>query len=194
MKLMHTFIRLLFLATLVVSFVSCTSGKVVKRNEVSGYFPSTEKATVLKSESVELDSKKSLLLVPNDEFTMGMAKEIGYFEKVINFDDLERIIVKKGITDSVTSVDSIIGINKAAKALQNFLWLTWRYETQDNKYSVQLALVDANNMHDIFVCETESIKYWGAENDQSNFYPMMNALVDYINTNSNTFKKTSSSD
>ena len=182
-------IKLILLATLIAFTTSCTSGKVVKRTAETGYFPSTEKTIVLKSKQVNLDKQKTLLLVPNDEFTIGMLKEIDYFDKVIDFDDLERLIVENNLGGKVPSVHSINGINKAAKAYQNFLWLRWRHPVEGDRYSTQLVLIDAETMHELFICETENSYQWSDADDQSNFYPMMNALVDYIDENSTSYTK-----
>lgn len=182
-------IKLILLTTLIIVTTSCTSGKVAKRTAETGYFPSTEKAIVLKSEQVNLDKQKTLLLVPNDEFTIGMLKEIDYFDKVIDFDDLEKLIVENNLGEKIPSIDSITGINKAAKVYQNFLWLTWRHPVQDNRHSTQLVLIDAETMHELFLCETERDSQWDRGDDQSNSYPMMNALVDYIGKNSTSYTK-----
>ena len=58
---------------------------------------------------------------------------------------------------------------------------------EEKKYS-QLILTDPVTLEDIFICETYLDYVWSGVTDQDNFYPMMNALVDYIRANSSSYK------
>jgi len=168
---------------------ACSSLQVVEVNPDTGYFPSQKSAIVTKSVDTDLDSFKDLVLVPNGDFTNNMVKNIGYFDEVITFEDLETIIIKNELTDQVSSINDRIGINKAAKAYRHFLWVRWDTRKDGAKEYQQLLLTDPVTLEDIFICETLLDYVWTGVNDQTNWYPMMNSLVDYIKKNSNTFRK-----
>ncbi|MCF6300175.1 MAG: hypothetical protein L3J52_03510 [Proteobacteria bacterium] len=168
---------------------ACTSLKIVETNPDTGYFPGSKRATVIKSIAIDLDSVKDLVLVPNGEFTNKMVENIEYFDEVITFEDLEKIIIRNDLTDKVPSVNDRIGINKAAKAYKKFLWIRWDSRKDGSKLYQQLLLTDPISLEDIFICETHLDYVWTGVNDQANFYPMMNSLIDYIRKNSITYRK-----
>lgn len=173
---------------------SCTSMKVIKPDANSGYFGgvkggSAKKATTTKNIAIDLDSKKQLILVAGEDFTPQMVKNIGYFDTVINFKELEELIIKNNLTDAVPDISSRIGLNKAAKAYKPFLWLHWDNRKDGNKSYLQLVLTDPITLEDYFISETYLDYVWAGVNDQNNNYPTFNSLVDYIKANSKTFKK-----
>ncbi|MFP1682158.1 hypothetical protein ACLD0W_06570 [Alloalcanivorax sp. C16-1] len=165
----------------------CTTFKVVGVDPETGYFPGEKRATVTVSKAVDLDSVNDLVLVPTGDFTVNMVKNIGYFDEVITFEELENIIIKNDLTDQVSSVKDRIGVNKAAKAYRKFLWLRWDTRQDGSKQYQQLILTDPITLEDLFVCETFLDYVWAGVNDQANWYPMMNSLVDYIKENSETY-------
>lgn len=180
---MYKYIPIILMALL----AGCTSMKVVKPDPQTGLFPATKTATITKNMNIDLDSKKALILVPNGDFTVNMVKNIGYFDEVINFEDLEKIIIKEDLTDSVPSVDDRIGLNKAAKAYKPFLWLRWDTRQDGSKKYTQLILTDPITLEDYFVTETYLDHVWAGVNDQNNFYPMFNAFVKYLKQQSESF-------
>ena len=179
-------LTLAVLASVVVA--GCSTMKVVEVDSTSGYFPgASKKAVVVKNVKTDLDARKSLILVPNGDFTGEMVRKIGYFDEVINFEDLEKIIVQHNLSDTVPSVSERIGINKAAKAYKAFLWIHWDTRKDGSKEYQQLVLTDAVTLDDYFVAETYLDYIWTGVNDQNNNYPAMHALIDYIRENSKTF-------
>jgi len=177
--------------TLVFALIisACTSLEVVELDPNTGYFPGEKRATVTKAIKMDLDIEKPLVLVPTGDFTSKMVDNIGYFDRVITFEDLEKIIIKNDLTDKVASIDSRIGINQAAKAYKKFLWVRWDTRKEGSKIYKQLMLTDPISLEDIFICETHYDLVWAGVNDQNNWYPMMNSLIDYISDNSPTYGK-----
>jgi hypothetical protein len=53
----------------------------------------------------------------------------------------------------------------------------------------QFVLTDPLTLDDLFVVETHLDFIWTGVNDQNNWYPMFNALIDYIKSNSKTYGK-----
>lgn len=167
---------------------ACTSLKVVELDPVTGYFPTENKAVVVTNKPFDLDARKSLLLVSNSEFEKNQIKNIGYFDEVINFKELEALIVKNNLGDKVSSVKDRIGLNNAAKYYKPFLWFRIDTRGTGNEQYVQFIITDPLTLEDYFVTETHLDRVWAGVNDQNNWYPMFNSLIDYIKANSKTYK------
>jgi hypothetical protein len=182
-------IRFLSVIILALSLGACSSMKVADVDSKTGYFPTTTKANVLTSKSIDLDSRKSLLLIPNDEFVKGQIANIKYFDEIMTFVDLEKKIVHANLTDKVQSVSDRIGVSNAAKHYKNFLWFRFEKKGEAKDRRGQFILTDAKTMEDYFVAETKFDYVWSGVNDQNNWYPMFNALIDYIKQNSRTYRK-----
>lgn len=114
-------------------------------------------------------------------------KNIGYFDDVATVDELETRIIKAGLTDKVPSLNDKIGLNNAAKFYKPFLWLHVDNRQDGSDRYVQFILTDPATMEDYFVTETKLDYLWKGVNDQVNWYPMCNSLIDYIKQNSRTY-------
>jgi len=181
--------RKLSIVFLIMLTSACTSLKVVETNSKTGYFPGNKTADVVKSVKIDLDSLKDIVLVPNGDFTSKMVKNIGYFNTVMTFEDLETAIIKNDLTDKVPSLNDRIGLNKAAKAYKKFLWLRWDTRTDGSSQYKQLILTDPITLEDLFIAETYLDHVWAGVSDQKNWYPIMNSLIDYLKENSATYGK-----
>lgn len=178
----------LFLLLLSCFVVGCTSLKVTQLDPNTGRFPTKEKATVVKSEKVDLDSLKSVLLISDNYFIKGQLENIHYFGKIITFSDLQNIIVQKELTDEVPSIEDRIGIHKAYEAYKPFLWFHVDSQMIDGQKYAQFILTDPDKLKDIFVVQQKLDYVWKGVHDQNVWYPMFNALIDYIEANSKVYK------
>lgn len=87
-----------------VSLIGCAAMQVAELDPETGRFPTTITATVVKSEKVDLDAMKGLLLLPDNDFFQGQVSNIHYFDETITFDDLEKLIIQNNLSDQVPSV------------------------------------------------------------------------------------------
>lgn len=165
----------------------CTNMKVAEIDKNTGRFPTTVKATVVKDVEFDLGSMKSLILAPDNEFVLGQLRNIAYFDEVITLEDLEEIIIKNDLTEQVPSIREKIGINRAYKAYKPFLWLRFDTREEGNKTYGQFILTKPDTLEDIFIVEKHFDYVWAGVNDQNTWYPMFNALVDYIEANSDNW-------
>lgn len=182
-------IKKYFAFLLMLLLCACTQLKVVPVDPQTGHFPTSNKATVVINEPIDLDERKSLILVASDEFDSAMVKNIGYFDEVISIKELQNQIIAKNLTSKIPSVQDRIGLNNAAKNYKPFLWL--KFETRGaglNKYA-RYTLIDPLTMKEYFATETHLDRIWAGVNDQNNWYPMLNAFIDYIRQNSKTYGK-----
>lgn len=181
--------RLLPALVLALVVSACTSFKVTPVDEKTGHFPSSIKATVVMNKPIDLDSRKGLLLIPNGEFVKGQIANIKYFDETMTFEDLEKRIVQAGLTEKVPSVRDRIGVNNAAKHYKPFLWLRYEHTGEGRIKTGRFILIDPLTMEDYFITETKLDYAFAGVNDQNNWYPMFNSLIDHIQENSRTYRK-----
>lgn len=181
--------RKLFYTLSLVSLFATTSCTVMQVSEKrgDGYFNSVKNAEILLQMPFDLDSSKQLLVVPNSVFMKGMAEKIGYFDKVITFDDLEKEIIRENKQDEVGALTGKIGINNAYRKYKKFLYLKFD-NNADKQNRIQLKLINPENFDDLFVADTAYDPVWSGVNDQNTFNPLFNALIVYIKENSKTYK------
>lgn len=180
--------RKILIGVFIILLTGCTSLKVAEINPATGYFPGNAKAAIVKSVPFDLDSRKSLILVPNDEFLKGQIENIGYFDTVINFKELERIIISEGLEEKVPSLIDAIGVSKASKSYKPFLWFRFDTRRDGQKKYAQFILTDPLTLEEIFITEKYLDYVWAGVNDRNTWYPMFNSFIDYIKENSKTYK------
>lgn len=183
-------LRLLSIAIVSFVFAGCNF-QISKIDSSTGYFPTEVKADVVLKKPFDIDQRKSLLLVPNSEFIKGQAINIGYFDEVMDFTDLENRVIAAALVDKIPGVNNRIGVGNAAKHYKPFLWLRFASAPVGSSATVRLQgfLTDPISMEDLFVTETFVSGGLKSVDDQSHWYPMFNALIDYIKQNSNMHKK-----
>jgi hypothetical protein len=182
--------RNLLLIPVFLCFTACSIGKIVPVDPKTGLYPAQAQAKVITNKPIDLDQRKSLILVPNDDFIKGLITNIHYFDEVIDFKQLETRIIQANLTDKIPSVQDKIGINIAAKNYKDFIW--FRYEkltTDPSNPTARFILTDPITAEDIFITETELDYAWKGVNDQYNWYPMFNSVIEYIKANSKTYGK-----
>lgn len=172
-----------------MALAGCTSMKVVELDPTTKRFPTNTKATIVSSVDTELDDMKSLLLLPDNNFVKGQIGNIGYFDQTMTIDSLETLIIQNNLQDKVPSVRDKIGINKAYKEYKPFLWLRFDTRQEGNKTYGQFILTKPDSLKDILVVEKHFDYVWAGVNDSNTWYPMFNAIVDYIDKNSKTWNK-----
>ena len=161
--------------------------EVAELDQTTGRFPTTAKATVVTSVETDLDSMKSLLLLPDNDFVVGQIGNIHYFDETMTLDDLETYIIQADLQDKVSSVRNKIGINKAYDEYKPFLWLRFDSRKDGNKTYGQFILTKPDTLEDILVVEKHFDYVWAGVNDKNTWYPLFNAIVDYIDENSATW-------
>lgn len=186
---MENFMNKLFALGAVLLCTACTNMQVADIDAKTGYLKSQKSAKTITSAQVDLDKKKSLLLVPDEEFVKEQISKIGYFDKVITFDELEKEIIKNELQEKVPDVRNKIGINNAYKYYAPFIW--FRVDTRGKAPSeyAQFILTDPKTLDDLLVAEIHMDYLWAGVNDQNTWYPLFNEVIKYIENNSETFRK-----
>jgi hypothetical protein len=113
---------------------------------------------------------------------------VKFFDQIIKIEELETRIVKAGLAEKVPSIRDRIGLSNAAKHYTPLLWLRFDTRTSADKRYAQFILADPLTLEEYFVTETLLDHVWSGVNDQSNWYPMFNSLIDYIKANSKSYR------
>lgn len=177
-------------ASLILLLVAaCQSMQVTERDPQTGYFPTRHAATVVKNVNVDLDERRDLIVIGRSDFLEGQIKSIGYFKEVLTVPELETRIVQNGLSDKVPSVRDKIGLSNAARHYKPFLWLRVDRRNEGNRGYAQFILTDAETLEDYFITETYLDTVWAGVTDRNTWYPMFNALIDYIDEHSKEWSK-----
>ncbi|MDH5573272.1 MAG: hypothetical protein OEY89_16035 [Gammaproteobacteria bacterium] len=153
----------------------------------TGYFSTSIRATVVKYKPMDIDTRQSLILVPNSEFLKEQIQNIGYFNQVATYEELGTIIIETGLGNKIPSIMDKTGVKNAARHYKPFIWFRHTERQSASEDFVQFILTDALTLKDILVVETSTGKYLSGANDQYNWYPMFNSIIDYLKENSNTY-------
>ncbi len=167
----------------------CQNMQVVERDPLSGYFPTSRPATIVKNDSLDLDQRRELLVIGRSDFLEGQLRNIGFFNEILTVPELETRIVQEDLIDKVPSVRDKIGISNAARHYRQFLWLRVDRRSEGNRTYAQFILTDAATLEDYFITETYLDTVWAGVSDRNNWYPMFNALIDFLDENSATWTK-----
>lgn len=180
----HTLILLLS-----ITLYSCGSFLKVSELKNNGRFKASKVATTLKSVPFDIDTHKALLVVPTDDFFMGMAKNINYFDRVITTEELEQEIKKMGKQDAISSLSGLDRWSKAYEIYQPFLLIGGDIRDEEKTY-FQFKLINPSNKGELYV---NKILYdldrilWMT--DKNTYNPLYNGLIEYIESNSKTYNK-----
>lgn len=184
-RMKKIFISLIFL----IPFLSgCSTFQVTSLDAKTGYFPTSTMAKLIVSKPIDLDAQKNLIVIPNNaKFEQGMLESIHYFDKVISVEDLEKEIIKAGLTKEVLSVRDAIGMHNAATHYKKFLWLHGKSDWDRRDNTVRLIITDPVTMDDLLIVENKVDAFWVGITDQNMWYPLFNGVVSYIRENSKTY-------
>ena len=192
---------LLIFSTIVSSLMSCgTFNETTLLDESTNYFPAkkNKNVNILRIKKVNPDTLKMLLVVPNDEYSLQMGKNLQYFNEVIIDYELIRkaskyLIDKPHLKTNTNSV--LLQSNKENDPLNTiepdsylhaygqhnpyvYLQLTKR-KKKDGWYA-GLLLYDFNHGNCIFENEIKLNLMWDGWTDQGTMYPLYNSLLDYL--------------
>lgn len=178
----------LFLTALLLSLGACVSVMEISEIDLkTGYFPAKATADITKKDKYDIDSMKSLLLVTSGPFVEGQVRNMKYFDKIISSDDLATIVVREKLQTKVNSNIDRIFFNQAYENYKPFLWLRYKERNEGKDVYAQFILTEPKDMTDLFIAEKRLDRFKGI-NDQTIWYPLCNALLDYIRDNSTTYK------
>lgn len=176
-----------YFITIFLLLISCTVLKVSERLK-TGYFKSNTTAKMIDATDLNLDTIKSLLVVPNGEYMKGMSENIGFFENIMTFEELEEEIIRTNMQDEVGSLAGKIGLNNVYRKYKKYLYLHFE-ANPDNKNKLQLKLTNPGSLEDIFVAETNYDPVVAGVYDANTFNPLFNELIKYIEMTAKSYRR-----
>jgi hypothetical protein len=178
------------LAILICSFLAAcgTQMKVAAVDEKTGLLKSDigsiSKATVVTAKTMSLAPFKGLAFISGGgDFGVNQLKAVKYFDQVVNYDELQKLVIANNLQDKVPSLSEPIGLNKLYRAYKPFLWVNFKRVQKDNKPYLQLIATNPDTLEDVFVSEVHLDFVWAGVNDQNSHYPLFNALIEWMNKN-----------
>jgi hypothetical protein len=167
---------------LTIALCSCgTIGKVTTLNPKTGRFPANDnEVTILKKVSVNADTLKSLIIVPNTQYCLEMVKNMKYFNEVMTLAQLQDTIIAKGLTDKIPSVSDKIGIKRAYQYFKPFVIMSFNQDKKELNWYTRLELYDPNKNELIFQNEIWVDMMWSGTTDKATLYPLFNSFLDYL--------------
>lgn len=142
------------------------------------------KATVVKSVKIPLAKYKEMVFFTASsyqyEFGTNQLKEIGYFDQIMKYSDLEKIVVANNLQDKIISLDNQIGLSRLAHNYKPFLWIELSVGNKNGEGYAKLQVRNVENAEDVFEATT-SLSL--GTSDETVWYPLFNELITWINQN-----------
>lgn len=184
---MRLHLHIVFLIALIATGCSSTL-KPAPRDPATGLFPTNTK---LSSESVKIlqpfDEKyRTLVYVKTDEskakqyndFFGESLKNMGTFKKVVTKEDLEKMVVTRNLTDKVSNISDLIGLNQLAKQIGPFLIVQPYVEVkQSYNFFAHLKAIDPETGTTVLLLEQTAFNWAGL--DEPLFFPLMNGFMQW---------------
>lgn len=188
--------------------------KIAQVNPKTGLLQSDQEVAVAKvvvSKKLALSSYKDLAVISKDDFSpmnsnsktdnVKQLKALGYFNEVISFDDLQRLVVSNNLQSKVTTLSNWGGVRDLYRSYKPFLVIHFKcIERGDIVY--RLLVTNPDTLENVFVSEVEvhskigygltSLATLGAGMNRNNMctgydqdtrYPLFNSLIVWINQN-----------
>ena len=165
-----------------------TQMKVAQVDSTTGLLKSErgeiEKATVVTEKSTSFAKFNRIAFTTGGgDFGVNQLKATGLFDQVLNFDEMQKLIVANGLQDQVSSIGEPIGLNRLAKAYKPFLWVNMKRITKDGGQYFQIIATDPRTLEDLFLAEVKLDLVWKGVNDQNARYPLFNAFIAWAKKN-----------
>lgn len=178
----------LLLSTLMLLAACGTQMKVADVDPSTGALKSDKgtvtKATVVTAKPTSLGKFGGTVFVSSGgEYGINQMKATNLFTEVLNFDDLQKLIVSKNLQDKVPSVGEPIGLSRLSKVYKPFLWVNFKRINKENKPYLQMIATNPENLEELFLAEVYLDFVWAGVNDQNSRYPLYNAFIEWARKN-----------
>ena len=177
-----------YLIILTVTMLGCSTQFKVPMQNASGSFDAKEVIDEVKvNEKVDIAKYKKLLYVRSfyyDEqyanFLVGSFRNMHIFDSVIGARELEVMIIEKGLTEKVTDISNLIGLNQFQKYYGDYLIVDFVIiKPVGWKHQGNLKVIDPSTGKVILHLYTTGVNWDGL--DQPIFYPLFNGFLDWAN-------------
>src|SRR5690606_28755218 len=95
----------------------------------------------------------------------------------------QKRIIRNGLEKEIPDIAGYMGMKRVADEMGPFLWLTYDDRRDEDRRYIQVRLIDPVTADDIFTAEVLLDYMFAGVNDTTVWYPLLNAVVDYLNAN-----------
>ena len=182
--------RIAILVAAAISLAGCSSTlKPATIDASTGYIPTQSRISKGGVEIEEPFNAKylSLLYVKTDsksdkfnDFFLKTFKAMGKFKQVLSKDEMESLIISRGLSGQVGNISDLIGLHNAAGALGPFLIVEPTAEYQGGyNFTASLKVTDAETGRVVLKLTNTATNWAGL--DQPLFYPLFNGFLSWTN-------------
>lgn len=160
---------------------------------ITRQFPTETKlsADSVKTQKPFAEKFKSLVYVKTDEsikfphqakqyndFFVESMRNMGTFDKVVTKQDLEALVLERKLTDRVSNISDLIGLNQLARQMGPFLVVEPYVEWKGGySFFAHLKAIDPESGETVLLLEQNAINWSGL--DDPLFFPLMNGLLQW---------------
>jgi hypothetical protein len=165
--------------------------QVIPVDTETGYFSNKkpEPAEILKSQPLAgIDAYKIIYLrglnACDNHFCLNyvrsMIANVNQFETLFTKTELEQFIIKNGLSNSITNISDLVGLNQLSQKIGKFLVVDASIEYIEQFALHQFELKVSNPVDgEMYFNTYRAEKNW-AGLDEPVFYPVFNAFIDWI--------------
>ncbi len=182
------YIAIVLTSALLLSNGCSTVGKPSEIDPATGKIKSQSvygeiKAKTVVSERIPVQKYRPLILTLGAKFFKEQTIKLGYFDTVVNRQDMEQLLIKEGKSDIVTDVTNLLSWKKIADNYKPFFVLKPDIREEGRTSYAQLKVIQADTAAEVFVAEIKMDFMWKGVNDDTVFYPLYNEFIDWLNAN-----------
>ena len=182
-------IALLSLLAAAAAFMSgCNTVGRPKDLDATGRIPTGSmygkiNVNVTKAEACDLKEYKPMILVLGSKFFKDQTAKVGFFEKVVDRQGMEQLLIQEGKSEIVTDVTNLLSWKKIADNYKRFIVLKPDIREEGRHSFAQLKVIQADTAKEVFVAEVKLDFMWKGVNDDTVFYPLYNSFLDWCDKN-----------
>jgi hypothetical protein len=183
----HILLSSFVVLAILTVFSNCSTTLQATKPDESGYFPTSTKIAQddIRVQKPFLEKYCTLLYVMTDvkddtynDFFVVSFVNMNMFAEVLDKEGLEKLVIEKGLTDSVTSISDKIGLYNLQSHMGAFLVVEpYTMYMGGDYYSAELKAFDPETGETVFHVTNEAINWAGL--DKPLFYPLFNAFIDW---------------
>jgi hypothetical protein len=182
---MKLYVPLIFSLALAITGCSTTM-KPRSIDSTTGQFPTTSKlsADSVKATKPFVEKFKTLAYVKTDgskakqynDFFVESLKNMGVFTKVVTKQELESLVLERKLTDKVSNISDLIGLNQLEKQMGPFLVVEPYVEWKGGyNFFAHLKAIDPASGETVLLLEQNAFNWTGL--DDPLFFPLMNGFL-----------------
>lgn len=122
--------------------------------------------------------KTSVDLTDYNDFFMKSFKQMKPYRTVLNQSELEALVIERNLTDKVSSISDLVGLNRLSREIGPILVVEPKVEFGGGyNFSATLKATDATTGKTVFEVRRKAFNWAGL--DKPLFYPILNAFADW---------------